>query len=454
MTTIQTKNPYTGTVIKDYKYFTELETNNCLQNAAVAAPVWSVARVEERCELLKNVANLLFERKQKFAQLITSEMGKPISQSLSEIQKCVAVCDFYIENASQFLADSIISSVEEESFISYDPLGIILGIMPWNYPFWQAIRFAVPTLTAGNVVILKHAENVTGSALALEQLFKDAGYAKGCLQIIRTPHAEVKNIIADDTVRGVSFTGSTTVGREIGQISGKNLKKTVLELGGSNACIVWEDADLDIFIDVMVRARMQNNGQSCIAAKRFIVVEDIYQEFIERLKTEVSKLKIGDPNDADTDVSVMARADLAETLHEQLRKSVAMGAKVVLGNKREGTFFTPTILTEVTEDMPVFKQETFGPVAAICKVPNRQAAIDLSAKSAYGLGTMLFTQDIAEARKVVEQIPDGAFFINEMVQSNPQLPFGGTKNSGYGRELSLEGILAFVNKKTVYIKKN
>ncbi len=453
MKKIQTVNPFTGTVLKEYEYATDAEVLSCLQTASLTEPVWSVTKIEERCVMLKNLATLLGKSKTTLAKLITDEMGKPIKQSLSEIEKCVTVCDFYIKNSSQFLADAVITSINAESFISHDPLGTILGIMPWNYPFWQVIRFAVPTIIAGNVVILKHAENVMGSALIMERLFIEAGFPRGCFQVLRADHQQIKNVIRDDIIKGVSFTGSAKTGCQLGKLAGESLKKTVMELGGNNACVVWEDADLKRHVDSMVYARMQNNGQSCIAAKRFVVVEAIYETFLEMFTERIKALRIGDPTDLETDISVMAKQDLVTNLQHQIDTSIAMGAKVVIGNKRDGTFFQPTILTEVTTDMPVFTEETFGPVAAVCKVPNRQAAIDLAANSKYGLGTMLFTQNLRQARMVIGQIPDGAFFVNEKVLSNPQLPFGGTKNSGYGRELSLEGMLTFTNKKTVYIKK-
>jgi succinate-semialdehyde dehydrogenase/glutarate-semialdehyde dehydrogenase len=325
--------------------------------------------------------------------------------------------------------------------------------MPWNYPFWQVIRFVAPTLTAGNTALLKHAENVTGCSLALEQLFLDAGYPKGCFQSIVAGHEAIETLISNDDIKAVTLTGSEKAGKAIAKIAGQNLKKTVLELGGNNACIVWEDADLKMHMDTMVTARMQNTGQSCIAAKRFIVCEEIYDSFLEQFTEKVKSLKTGDPMDDKTYIGVMAREDLADSLQEQIDASIKKGAKIILGNERNGTYFAPTILTHVTPDMPVFKQETFGPVAAIIKAKDRKEAIAMAANSRFGLGSMLFTQDIAAATRVISEIPDGAFFINEMVKSDPRLPFGGTKASGYGRELSKEGILEFVNKKTVYIKK-
>ena len=325
--------------------------------------------------------------------------------------------------------------------------------MPWNYPFWQVIRFAAPTLTAGNTAVLKHASNTTGCALAIEQLFLDAGYPEGCFQTVLTGHKDIENIISNESVTGVTLTGSEKAGRTIAALAGKHLKKSVMELGGNNACIILEDADLEKHIDTIVMARMQNAGQSCIAAKRFIVVDAIYDEFIEVFKKRTSEIKAGNPMDKTTEIGTMARKDLLETLEEQVNTSVNKGAKITYGFKNEGNYFEPTILENVTAGMPAFDEELFGPVAAVIRVKNREEAIATATHSKFGLGTMLFTRDIKGARKLIDSIPDGAFFVNEMVKSNAQLPFGGTKTSGYGRELSQEGILEFVNKKTVFIKK-
>ncbi|WP_299318111.1 NAD-dependent succinate-semialdehyde dehydrogenase [uncultured Maribacter sp.] len=449
----QTKNPYNGEVVNTYTQDSTADIEEKLNKALVIEASWAAMEIEDRCELLTNVAELLIERKEEYAELMTQEMGKPYSQGISEIEKCAWACDFYAHNAEDLLADEVIETDADESFISHDPLGCILAVMPWNYPFWQVLRFAAPTLTAGNTALLKHAQNVTGCSMAIEKLFLDAGYPEGCFQSLKAGHEEIEKLIANDGIKAVTLTGSEKAGKSIAGTAGKNLKKSVLELGGNNACIVWEDADLDQHIDTMVTARMQNTGQSCIAAKRFIVCEGIYDVFLEKFTAKVKSLQGGDPMKKDTFIGVMAREDLAEELQKQVNDSVKQGAKVVLGNMRNDAYFSPTILTDVTVDMPVFKEETFGPVAAITKAKNREEAIALAANSRLGLGSMLFTEDIDAAMDVISNIPDGAFFINDMVKSDPRLPFGGTKASGYGRELSREGILEFVNKKTVYIKK-
>jgi len=446
-------NPYNGAVVDTYTKDTYADIEEKLKKALSIESSWSNMEIEDRCELLTNVAELLIERKEEYATLMTQEMGKPYAQGVSEIEKCAWACDFYVHNAEDLLADEVIETDADESFISHDPLGCILAVMPWNYPFWQVIRFAAPTLTAGNTALLKHAQNVTGCSLAIEQLFLDAGYPEGCFQSLKAGHEEIEKLISNDGIKAVTLTGSEKAGKSIAGTAGKNLKKSVLELGGNNACIVWEDADLDKHIDTMVTARMQNTGQSCIAAKRFIVCADIYDAFLEKFIAKVKSLKSGDPMNEETFIGVMAREDLVEELQKQVNDSIEQGAKVVLGNMRNGAYYSPTILTEVTTDMPVFKEETFGPVAAITKAKDREEAIALAANSKLGLGSMLFTEDIDAAMKTISSIPDGAFFINDMVKSDPRLPFGGTKASGYGRELSREGILEFVNKKTVYIKK-
>ena len=451
-TTFKSINPYSGNVIKEYKAHSDKEIKDILNTSEETAKSWKKVELSERSELIRRVGELLEERKHEYGALITDEMGKPISESIAEIEKCAWLCEFYAVNAEDFLADELIDTEAQESFISYDPLGCILAVMPWNYPFWQVMRFAAPTLTAGNVGLLKHASNVSGCAMALQELFTDAGYPEGCFQTLLTDHNVIEDIIANKTVKAVTLTGSTKAGQAIASIAGKNLKKTVLELGGSNACIVWEDADLDQYIDVMVKARMQNTGQSCIAAKRFIVVEDIYDQFLEMFVSKIKSLKKGDPTDKDTEIGVMAREDLAKELHKQVEESIKSGAKVALGNTRDKAFYEPTVLTEVKPGMTVFDEEIFGPVASVIKAKNREESIELANNTDFGLGTMLFTESIEDASHLTEDIEDGAFFINELVKSDPRLPFGGTKGSGYGRELSREGILEFVNKKTVYIK--
>lgn len=450
-TKIDTYNPFDGSHIKSYELVSKPKLKGKLKLAEETFTTWKDVDVVERVDLLEKLANELYKNKTTLSELITKEMGKPILESKSEIEKCIYLIDFYIKNAEQFLQDDIIETDAHESFISYDPLGCILAIMPWNYPFWQVFRFAIPTLTTGNVALLKHASNVTGCAVAIEKLFIEAGFPKGCFQTLIADHETIEELMGNDIIKAVSLTGSEKAGRKIAELAGKNLKPSLLELGGNNACIILKDADLEKYLNTIVKARMQNSGQSCIAAKRFIVVEAIYDEFIKKFTAKVKALKFGDPMEEETTMSCLAREDLAEILEKQVQKSIDLGAEVLLGNKRDGTYYQPTILTNVTTEMPVFKEETFGPVAAIIKVKSEDEAYKTAANSKFGLGTMIFTSDFDAASQRISDIEDGGFFINEMVKSDPRLPFGGTKISGYGRELSKEGMLAFVNKKTVYI---
>jgi len=451
--TITTYNPYNSAQLEKYECFSSKKIQSVLKNAQSTFQDWKFVTLKERTKLLSSLGDILNKNIDKYSRLITLEMGKPITESRAEIEKCIVLCDFYEKNAEKFLADQLIETDAHESFISYDPLGVILAIMPWNYPFWQVFRFAVPTLTAGNTALLKHASNVTGCAVAIQDCFEQAGYPIGCFQTVLTDHECIENLIQDDIIKAVSLTGSEKAGISIANTASKVLKKSVLELGGNNACIVLDDADLNKHLNTMVTARFQNSGQSCIAAKRFIVTEGIYDEFLKQFKLKVEKLKYDNPIKKTTETSVLARKDLAKVLQNQVEASIKKGATVVLGNRRDNAYFSPTILVDVTEDMEVFKEETFGPVAAITKANDLKHAIELASNSRYGLGTMLFTEDIESARQEIGNINDGAYFINAMVKSDSRLPFGGTKASGYGRELSKEGILEFVNIKTVYINK-
>jgi succinate-semialdehyde dehydrogenase/glutarate-semialdehyde dehydrogenase len=453
MSTITTINPYTKEDIKSYKLLTDDVLLSRVNKAQVQFEDWKNVSIKHRCKLLSTVSELLLERKEHYAKLMAEEVGKPITQGISEIEKCAWVCDFYAKNSDDFLADQIIETDAEESFISYDPLGVIIAIMPWNFPFWQVMRFASPTLTAGNTALLKHASNTSGCAIEIEKLFLDAGYPEGCFQTLIVSHNQIETVIAHDSIKAVSLTGSEKAGRKIAEFAGKHLKKAVLELGGNNACIVLKDADLDKHIETMAWARMQNAGQSCIAAKRFIVEEAIYDEFIEKFQAKIESYMIGNPLDSDTQIGTMARENLAQEVEEQVKTSIDKGAKLRYGNTRDAAYYQPTIVEAVAPGMPLFDDEVFGPVAAIIKVKNEDEAYALASKTKFGLGTMVFTKAIKKAKRKIETIADGAFFINDMVKSDPRLPFGGTKASGYGRELSKEGILEFVNAKTVYIKK-
>ena len=424
---------------------------NKLELSRDTQAIWQKETLEHRISFLPKLAKTLSENKQQYAECITNEMHKPITQAIAEVEKCALLCTFYYENATQFLATKHIKTDASESFVTYEPLGVILGVMPWNFPFWQVFRFAVPSLTAGNTVVVKHASNVPKSAKLIQTIFDDAGFPKGCYQDLPIPSAEVAQIIANPIIKAVSLTGSEQAGIAVATEAGKHLKKCVLELGGNNAFIVLEDANLEKAVAIAVNARMQNAGQSCIASKRFLVHENIEEAFVSQLKTAVQKLKTGNPLDKTTEIGALAREDLAEELEIQVRKSIEMGAKLVCGGKRTESFYEPTILTNVSVKMPVFKEETFGPVVAITTFKTLEEAIELSNTSEFGLGVSVFTQDIETIKKHISSFNEGAVFINEMVKSDPRLPFGGIKKSGYGRELSEDGIREFVNVKTVVI---
>lgn len=422
-----------------------------LQKASNAFLIWKTKNLFERLVFLPKLATILLENKEGYAKVITNEMHKPISQSIAEIEKCALLCNYYYENADSFLATKYIKTEASESYVTYEPLGVILGVMPWNFPFWQVFRFAVPTLIAGNTVVVKHASNVSKSAELIEKLFEKAGFPKGCYQNLSISSQEVAAVIANPIIKAVSLTGSEQAGIAVATEAGKQLKKCVLELGGNNAFIILEDANLDKAVATAVNARMQNAGQSCIAAKRFLVHENIAKEFVDKFKVALQNLKTGNPLDKETQIGSLARVDLAEELEKQVQQSIQMGAQLIIGGKRENAFYEPTILTNVTIQMPVFHEETFGPVAAITTFKTIEEAIVLSNESQFGLGVSIFTTDIDFIKTKISAFKEGAVFINEMVKSDPRLPFGGIKKSGYGRELSEEGIKEFVNIKTIVI---
>jgi succinate-semialdehyde dehydrogenase / glutarate-semialdehyde dehydrogenase len=444
-------NPYNGKEIKSYKEHSENESNRILEKSQAAFEKWRQVPVGERSKLLEKAADVLRGNVDKYAETMTLEMGKPISEAKGEIEKCAWVCEYYAENAERFLADELIKTDASESFISHDPIGTVLAIMPWNFPYWQVFRFAAPTLAAGNTAILKHATNVLGCAEHIEDVFKEAGFPDHVFQNLIIHHDKMEKIIAHDAVRAVTLTGSERAGKSVGSLAGKYLKKSVLELGGSNAFVVLEDADMEQAVETGIKARMMNTGQSCIAAKRFILVGDAYDKFLPRFLEGVQSIKKGDPMDESTEIGPLARKDLADELHKQMEKSVSQGAKLETGGKQEEAFHEPTILSNVKPGMPAFDEETFGPLAAVIRAKDEDEAFELAANSRYGLGITVFTRDTEKARRLISKVPDGAFFVNELVKSDPRLPFGGTRNSGYGRELSREGIHEFVNKKTVYI---
>ena len=450
---IKSINPYTGEEFAEVKEFSSEEIDNTLQKAQDAFIDWRKTDFSHRSSLMLKAAQELKDNKQEYAETITREMGKPITQSIAEIEKCAWVCEYYAKNAEKHLAPETIETDAEESYVSYEPLGIVLAVMPWNFPFWQVFRFAAPGLMAGNVGVLKHASNVMISGNNIQKVFERAGFPQGCFQHIPVGSDKVDSIIRDPRVKAVTLTGSTHAGSAVAKAAGEEIKKSVLELGGSNALVVFKDANLEATAETCVKARYQNTGQSCIAGKRLLLQEEIAEKFLNIFTEKVKALKTGDPMNSDTFIGVMAREDLAEDLEDQVKKSVDKGAKIHLGGKRKGTFYEPTIITNVTEEMPVFEEETFGPVVSVTTFKTDEQAVKLVNSSKFGLGVSIFTEDKEFAKSLVPKFDDGAVFINELVKSDPRLPFGGTKISGYGRELSVQGIREFVNKKTVYFKK-
>ncbi|MUP45775.1 NAD-dependent succinate-semialdehyde dehydrogenase [Gramella sp. BOM4] len=449
---IESKNPYTGEIIEKFKELNKSEIDDALDLANSRFKEWRKRSFEDRAKLMLKAAKELKDNSREYAKDISLEMGKPITQAISEIEKCAWVCEYYAENAEKHLSSKSIKTDASKSYVSYEPIGVVLAVMPWNYPFWQVFRFAAPALMAGNIGVLKHASNVMRSANNIQKVFENAGFPKGCFQNLVLSSSKIENIIRDERIKAVTLTGSKPAGASVASVAGDEIKKSVLELGGSNALVIFKDADIEESVKTCVMARFQNTGQSCIAGKRLIIHESVEEEFMEKFVKQVRELKSGDPLDEDTFIGTLAREDLAEELEEQVKDSVKEGAKIVLGGKRDKAYMEPTILTGVTPKMKMFTEETFGPAIGVTTFKKTEEAIDLVNVSKFGLGVSLFTEDMEFAEKIVPEFEDGAVFINELVKSDPRLPFGGTKISGYGRELSEDGIKEFVNKKTVYFK--
>ncbi|NGX84059.1 NAD-dependent succinate-semialdehyde dehydrogenase [Aequorivita sp. KMM 9714] len=447
------KNPYNGDELNSYKNHSKKEVSEIIDKADKRFYSWREVPFKERQKLMLAAAAEMRSNKHVYAEMMTLEMGKPISQAEAEVEKCAWVCEYYAENAENQLQNKVIKTDAYKSYVSYEPLGVVLAVMPWNYPFWQVFRFAAPALMAGNICVLKHASNVFGSAMNIEKIFKRAGFPDNCFTTLLIGSDAVEEIIENKKVKAVTLTGSGPAGSSVASLAGKNIKKTVLELGGSNALVVMKDCDIEKTLETCVQARFQNTGQSCIAGKRLIVDESIAEEFVEKLVVKVRELKSGDPLDKETYIGTLAREDLAKDIEKQVNDSIKAGAKLEVGGKRQGAYFEPTVLTNVTENMAVFKEETFGPALSVTTFKTIEEAINLSNNSQFGLGVSLFTENIEEAEKIIHKFDEGAVFINELVKSDPRLPFGGIKESGYGRELSADGIKEFVNRKTVYIKK-
>lgn len=452
---IATVNPATGELVKSYQPHDESRWGEVLDAACRAQREWATQDVRTRADRMRGLADVLRARQDEFSSLITLEMGKPITQARAEVEKCASCVDHYVERGEEYLRPLTIDMGVHLSGARYLPLGVVLGVMPWNYPFWQALRFAIPTLLAGNGVVLKHASNVPGSALALEQLSVDAGLPDGLFGTVLVEGGAVAPLIRDDRVSAVSLTGSETVGRQIGAEAGAALKPVVLELGGSDPFIVLADADVAAAARAAATARTLNNGQSCIAAKRFLVDDSVYDDFVDATRTALAALKFGDPFDPETDIGPMARRDLRDELHDQIVGTVNDGARIVFGGRLPegpGAYYPATLLVDARPGMVGFDEELFGPAAVVARAKGETALIDLANVSRYGLGASIWSADAEHALRMAERLQSGMVFVNDFVRSDPRIPFGGVKASGYGRELGPQGILEFVNVQTVYAR--
>ena len=447
-------NPATEEELARFDEHTWEDVDRALDRAQAARGPWRETPVGVRAGRFTELAAHLRREKARLGALLTAEMGKPIVEAEAEVEKCAWTAEWFAEHADRMLAPRPAPSTATESFVQFHPLGVVLAVMPWNFPLWQVLRAAIPALVAGNAMVLKHASNVPQAALAAEEAFRAAGFPEGVFQTLLVSSAAVGRIVRDQRVAAVTLTGSDAAGAGVAEVAGAALKKTVLELGGSDPFIVLEDADLATAAQVACRARNQNNGQSCIAAKRFIVIEAVADEFERRFGEAVAALRVGDPSSRDTNIGPLARGDLVDALERQVRESVALGARPAVGGRRvEGTgyYFEPTVLTGVTPEMPAFREETFGPVAAVIRVSDADEAIAVANDSAYGLGAAIWTGDVERGKRLAAEIEAGAVFVNGMVASDARLPFGGVKRSGYGRELSEFGLLEFVNVQTVWV---
>jgi succinate-semialdehyde dehydrogenase/glutarate-semialdehyde dehydrogenase len=446
-------NPHSGEKIRSYSSHSDEQVNSLLQAADSTFHDWSTRSFAERAKLMRAAGRVLRERKNELAELMADEMGKLLRDGAAEVQKCADCCDYFAENAEKFLANQYVATDAKESYIAFDPLGVILAVMPWNFPFWQVFRFAAPSLMAGNVGVLKHASNVSGCALAIQDIFEKAGFPQHVFTTLLVESSRIEKIIRHPLVKAVTLTGSTSAGKSVASIAGSEIKKSVLELGGSDPYLVLEDADMDLAVETCVKSRLINAGQSCIAAKRFIVVKSLREEFERRYVEKFKTVRYGNPRDEQSDIGPLARMDLRDQVHKQVQKSIQQGAKLLVGGKipdGPGAYYPPTVLTGVRPGMTAFDEEVFGPVAAIIEANDENDAITLANQSPFGLGSAVFTNNKSRAERIAREIDAGSVFVNSFVRSDPRLPFGGVKKSGYGRELSWFGIQEFVNIKTVY----
>lgn len=452
MRELKSINPFSGEVIAKRIELSDMQVQKIVKRSWEAFKTYREPDFSSRKECLFKAADILKSRAENFAAIIVSEMGKLKKEAEAEVKKCAWVCEYYAENAEEMLQPLAITSDASKSQVIYQPLGPVLAVMPWNFPFWQVFRFAAPGLMAGNTALLKHASNVQGCAEAIENIFKEAGFPVGVFQNLTISSSKVESVIAAKEIKAITLTGSESAGSAVASLAGKYLKKTVLELGGNNAFVVLKDADLDLALSTAMTARLQNAGQSCIAAKRFIVEAGIRAEFEIGLMEMIRRLVAGDPMDINTTIAPLFAEVQAMEVERQVQNSIQQGARLIIGGKRDKTFFEPTILTGVVPGMDVFEQETFGPVFAITEAESAGHALELSNASRFGLGMQVFTSSESEAERFIHGADEGAVFVNGMVKSDPRLPFGGVKRSGYGRELSREGILEFTNAKTTWVK--
>ncbi len=448
-------NPATGEEGKTYPGMTDAELIEIVAAAHTTYLQYRRTPFNQRADWLRRAGKVLYDRKTELAELMVEEMGKLFKEAEQEVEKCAWNCLYFADQGEAFLQPEYVSTEASKSYVTFEPLGVLLAIMPWNFPFWQVFRFAAPALMAGNTIVMKHAPNVPGCSQAIEAVFREAGFPEGAFRSLFAEETQVASLIANRLIRAVTITGSTRAGSAVATAAGRHLKKSVLELGGSDPYLVLEDADLDLAAQVCARSRMLNNGQSCIAAKRFIVVRQVYDAFLSRFTEEMQQYRMGDPLDPNTTLGPMARFDLRDQLHRQVLQSVERGAQIQLGGAlpdRSGAYYPPTILVEVQKDSPAYSEELFGPVAAVLRAWDEEEAILIANDTMYGLGAGVFTQDVARGERIARyELEAGNCFVNEMVRSDPRLPFGGIKDSGFGRELSHFGMKEFVNTKTIYL---
>jgi len=452
---LRSTNPATGLVFKTFSCWSDTEIEGTVAKVHQAHQSWSQSSLSSRASSMRTLAIVLRNRQDELAHIITEEMGKLLSESRAEVEKSALTCEYYADNAEQILTKHVTKSDAGKSYVTYQPLGTVLAIMPWNFPLWQVMRFVIPTLMAGNTGVLKHASNVPQCALAIESLVKEAGFPENVFRTLMISASQTEKLIADPRIAAVTLTGSCEAGRKVASVAGSHLKKLVLELGGSDPFVVLDDADLDLTIPVAVQSRFMNAGQSCIAAKRFIITPGVADEFVSRFVKAVASLKTGSPLQADTTLAPMARHDLREELHQQVLKSVSVGAKILTGGEPipgEGAFYAPTVLDNITPAIPAYHEELFGPVALVLRAKNEEDAVRIANDTPFGLGGSVWTRDNERGERVALRLECGSVFVNGLVKSDARLPFGGVKESGYGRELSVQGMREFMNTKTVWIR--